>query len=111
MKRSRWRAGAPSKSSDAARAHQKASGVANCTFVERLDRPVDVITSIDSFEHFFRPEAVLQEMSRLLRPDGRVLFSFGPPWFHPRGGHFPLFPWAHLILTENALMAWRSRYK
>lgn len=95
----------------AARAYQSFSGVANCRFVEHYDVPVDVITSIDSFEHFSQPDQVLEQMSRLLKPGGCVLFSFGPPWFHPRGGHFPLFPWAHLILTEDALMQWRSRYK
>jgi len=95
----------------AARANQTASGVTNCRFVRRCDSQVDVITSIDSFEHFAQPDQVMEEMSRLLKPDGCVLFSFGPPWFHPLGGHFPLFPWAHLILTEKALMQWRSRYK
>ena len=38
--------------------------------------------------------------------------SFGPPWFHPHGGHlFSVFPWAHLIFTENALIRWRSDFK
>src|ERR1700694_3041386 len=50
-------------------------------------------------------------MSRLLKPDGKVLVSFGPPWYHPKGGHFPLFIWAHLLLTEESLMKWRSQYK
>jgi SAM-dependent methyltransferase len=94
-----------------ARANQAASGVVNCTFAGHCDTKVDVITSIDSFEHFTRPDLVLEEMSRMLKPGGCVLFSFGPPWFHPKGGHFPLFPWAHLVLTEKALMQWRSRFK
>jgi SAM-dependent methyltransferase len=67
---------------------------------------------VDGFEHFADPRAVLQTMSRLLRPEGRVLLSFGPTWFHPLGGHlFSVFPWAHLIFTEVALLRWRARFK
>jgi hypothetical protein len=48
-------------------------------------------------------------MRRLIRNDGRIFISFGPPWFHPQGGHlFSVFPWAHLIFTEPALLRWRS---
>jgi hypothetical protein len=50
-------------------------------------------------------------MSKLLKPGGKVLVSFGPPWYHPKGGHFPLFVWAHLLLTEESLLKWRSKFK
>src|SRR5256712_13417805 len=51
-------------------------------------------------------------MRRLVKDDGRVLVSFGPPWCHPLGGHlFSIFPWAHLIFTERALMRWWSDFK
>jgi SAM-dependent methyltransferase len=94
-----------------ARANQAAAGVSNCTFTQQFDSYVDVILSIDSFEHFGRPEEVLNEMSKLLKPGGKVLVSFGPPWYHPKGGHFPLFVWAHLLLTEESLLKWRSKFK
>jgi SAM-dependent methyltransferase len=94
-----------------ARARQAAAGVSNCTFVGRFDSKADIIVSIDSFEHFGHPDEVLREISRRLKPDGKVIVSFGPPWYHPKGGHFPLFLWAHLLLTEKSLMEWRSRYK
>jgi hypothetical protein len=29
----------------------------------------------------------------MLKPDGKVIVSFGPRWYHPKGGHFPLFVW------------------
>jgi len=87
------------------------SGVKNCEFLARTDEKADVILSLDSFEHFQDPPAVLNEMARLLKPEGRVIVSFGYPWYHPLGGHFPLFPWAHVILTERSLMTWRSQYK
>ena len=87
------------------------SGLKNCEFVKHTDATADVILSVDSFEHFDRPDEVLIEIARLLSPDGQVIVSFGPPWYHPRGGHMPLFPWAHLVFTEYALMKWRSKYK
>lgn len=51
-------------------------------------------------------------MSQIIKSTGRVLLTFGPTWFHPLGGHlFSVFPWAHLIFTEEALIRWRSRFK
>jgi SAM-dependent methyltransferase len=94
-----------------ARARQAAAGISNCTFAQHFDSKADVILSIDSFEHFGHPDQILKEMARLLKPDGKVVVSFGPPWYHPKGGHFPLFVWAHLLLTEKSLMTWRSKYK
>ncbi len=69
----------------------------------------DCIFSFDAFEHFENPGAVLHEMYRLLKAGGRVYVSFGPTWFHPLGGHaFSPFPWAHLLLSESALVRWRN---
>jgi SAM-dependent methyltransferase len=95
----------------AARARQAELDISNCTFVNAYSSKVDIILAIDSFEHFDNPEGVLIEMSKLLRPNGKVLVSFGPTWYHPKGAHFPLFIWAHLLLTEQAMMAWRAKYK
>jgi SAM-dependent methyltransferase len=90
-----------------------AVGVADrVRFTDRADAPADVIVSIDSFEHFGAPDEILRIMATLLRPGGRVLVSFGPTWLHPLGGHlFSVFPWAHLIFTESALIRWRSDFK
>lgn len=72
----------------------------------------DIIVSIDSFEHFADPGEVLRRMNALLRPAGEVLVSFGPTWYHPLGGHlFSVFPWAHLLFSERALIHWRSTFK
>lgn len=69
----------------------------------------DLVVSLDSFEHFDDPGAMLGLMRHLLRPDGRVLASFGPTWYHPLGGHlFSVFPWAHLLFSEAALIRWRN---
>jgi SAM-dependent methyltransferase len=83
-----------------------------CEFVTRTSTQADVILSLDSFEHFADPAAVLVTMAALLRPGGEVLASFGPTWYHPLGGHlFSVFPWAHLIFSETALIRWRAQFK
>lgn len=83
-----------------------------CQFVSSWTERVDTIVSLDAFEHFADPSAILQQMDALLKPDGRIHVSFGPTWFHPLGGHlFSVFPWSHLLITEEALVRWRSRYK
>jgi SAM-dependent methyltransferase len=81
-------------------------GVADrCTFATSIDEKVDVIVSFDAFEHFADPLAILGVMRQLLKDDGYVLTCFGPTWYHPLGGHgFSIFPWAHLIFTENTFM-------
>jgi SAM-dependent methyltransferase len=71
-----------------------------------------VVLSLDGFEHYGDPEGILRTMRRLVRDDGRVLISFGPSWFHPYGGHqFSVFPWAHLLFTEAALIRWRADFE
>jgi SAM-dependent methyltransferase len=83
-----------------------------CRFVEAFNEPVDVILSVDAFEHFEDPAAVLTTMGRLLKPDGFVLVSFGPTWYHPFGGHlFSVFPWSHLLFSETAQIRWRGDFK
>jgi SAM-dependent methyltransferase len=93
--------------------HADAAGVADrCTFAREWSDPVDVIVSLDSFEHFADPAGVLAHMRRLLRPGGQVLAAFGPTWFHPLGGHlYSVFPFSHLLFSERALVRWRSLHK
>ncbi len=41
-----------------------------------------------------------------------LIASFGPTWYHPLGGHlFSVFPWEHLVFSEDALIAWRADSK
>ena len=83
-----------------------------CLFTTQTTEKADVIVSLDGFEHYQDPERVLRIFRELIRPNGRVFISFGPPWFHPLGGHlFSVLPWAHLIFTEKALIRWRSDFK
>ena len=96
-----------------ARQHAAAAGVSDrCIFAQQPSRLADVIVSVDAFEHFTDPDAVLRTMRTMLKPDGAVLASFGPTWYHPLGGHlFSVFPWAHLVFTEKALIRWRSDFR
>jgi SAM-dependent methyltransferase len=98
---------------ETARRKAMAAGVqGNCLFATSTSELADIVVSIDSFEHFADPAAILRVMSELLQPAGEVLVSFGPTWYHPLGGHlFSVFPWAHLIFTEKALIRWRSDFK
>jgi SAM-dependent methyltransferase len=83
-----------------------------CSFVMETAEQADIVTSIDAFEHFENPSEVLQIMRSLVRNDGKVIAVFGPTWYHPLGGHlFSVFPFAHLIFTEDALIRWRSDFK
>lgn len=84
----------------------------NVSFHRQALEPVDVILSIDAFEHFADPAGILENMAAMLKPNGCVLASFGPTWYHPLGGHlFSVFPWAHLIFTEDSLCRWRSHIR
>jgi SAM-dependent methyltransferase len=96
-----------------ARQLAEASGVSECCFFcTTAEEKVDVVVSVDSFEHFSDPEGVLRLMRSLLVDQGRLVIAFGPTWYHPYGGHlFSVFPWAHLVFTESALIRWRSDFK
>lgn len=85
---------------------------ANCQFTMRADETADVVVSIDAFEHFDKPEKMLELMKNNLKNDGVICMSFGPTWYHPLGGHlFSVFPWAHLIFSEESLIRWRADFK
>ena len=96
-----------------AREHAARAGVADrCSFVTSTEERGDVIISMDAFEHFDDPAEILRIMRRLMRDDGKAIIEFGPVWYHPLGGHlFSVFPWAHLVFTEKALIRWRSDFK
>lgn len=84
-----------------------------CVFTRTSTSKADFVFSIDAFEHFDDPGDILQLMSQLLASSSaEAWISFGPTWYHPLGGHtFSVFPWAHLLFTEQALIRWRSDFK
>ena len=83
-----------------------------CKFAQRTQEKADMVISLDAFEHFDDPAEILSLMEALLKPEGSIRVSFGPTWYHPLGGHlFSVFPWAHLLFSERALIRWRSDFK
>ena len=95
---------------DEATENAKRAGVADrCLFTRELRHQVNTVVSLDGFEHYSDPAVCLRLMHGMLRPGGRLFVVFGPTWFHPLGGHsFSAFPWAHVVLTEKALLEWRQ---
>jgi cyclopropane fatty-acyl-phospholipid synthase-like methyltransferase len=74
----------------------------------------DVVISQNSFEHFNEPEVVLDKMKSLIRDDGKIIISFGPPWYAPYGSHMHYFcklPWVNILFSENTIMQVRSLYR
>jgi len=75
---------------------------------------LDVVISQNAFEHFEDPEAILRIMMAALRPGGRILIAFGPPWYAPTGSHMHFFtrvPWVNLLFRESTVMRVRARYR
>lgn len=96
-----------------ARENASRAGVTErCRFTTAAEGRFDAVFSIDGFEHYDDPAGVLRLFHELLAPGGCAHIAFGPPWFHPMGGHlFSVFPWAHLVFTEGALLRWRADFK
>jgi SAM-dependent methyltransferase len=70
------------------------------------DGSFDTIIMNDAMEHVARPEAVLAECMRVLRPGGRLYVNF-PPYHHPYGAHLSdaiAIPWVHLFFSEKTLI-------
>jgi ubiquinone/menaquinone biosynthesis C-methylase UbiE len=74
----------------------------------------DTVLSSNSFEHFGDPEAMLREMTRLVRPGGAVWITFAEPWYSPYGSHMSFFtklPWVNVLFSEATVLRVRSRYR
>ncbi len=107
------------KSLDAASNYATGCGVAdNVAFIEKLDerhkRNFDVVLSHNSMEHFDRPYRMLDEMASVLKENGELLITFGPPWYAPYGSHMHFFtrvPWVNILFSEKTVMAVRSHFR
>jgi SAM-dependent methyltransferase len=73
----------------------------------------DVVISHNSMEHFCDPGTALGEMAAALKPDGKLLVTFGPPWFAPYGSHMHFFtkvPWLNVLFGEDTVMSVRRNF-
>jgi SAM-dependent methyltransferase len=70
------------------------------------DQSVDIIYTIDTFEHLSQPNEILMECHRILRPGGKLLIHFSA-WLTPYGAHLediiPM-PWANSVFSMDTLL-------
>lgn len=74
----------------------------------------DIVISQNSMEHFPQPVPILQAMANLIGPQGKLLITFGPPWYAPYGSHMRFFtsiPWVNILFSERTVMTVRGRYR
>lgn len=87
-----------------------------CEFIRAVPpgRQWDVVVSINSMEHYPDPKRAIEDMLAAVKPGGKILITFGPLWWAPRGSHTNYFcriPWLQLWFSERAIMIVRSRYR
>jgi 2-polyprenyl-3-methyl-5-hydroxy-6-metoxy-1,4-benzoquinol methylase len=81
---------------------------------ELAGRQFDLVVSKDSMEHFPDPESFVFVMTQFVKPGGELAIGFSPLWKSPNGGHIDYMtkvPWAHLIFSEETIMAERRRFR
>lgn len=74
----------------------------------------DFVISQNSMEHFPDPKLVLDQMKSALKPGGKILMTFGPPWYAPYGSHmhfFTMLPWINILFSEKTVMKVRGLYR
>ena len=70
------------------------------------DNSVDTICCFDVFEHVEKPSEILKEISRILKPGGKIIIgTWG--WKHPFAPHLwstmPV-PYAHIFFSEKTIL-------
>ncbi len=80
----------------------------------RLQGRFDLVVSQNSMEHFVEPTQALEQMKSVLKPDGKIFITFGPPWYAPYGSHMHFFtkiPWVNLLFAEETVMKVRAHFR
>ena len=70
------------------------------------DNSIDTIIMNDAMEHVDKPEEVLLECQRILKPGGRLYVNF-PPYGHPYGAHLSDLigmPWVQLFFSDKDMI-------
>ncbi|WP_018155777.1 class I SAM-dependent methyltransferase [Demetria terragena] len=81
--------------------------VASASQLPLADASVDVIFCSNLWEHVEQPEAVGDELLRVIRPGGLLFLSY-TNWLSPWGGH-ETSPW-HWLGGERAVRRYRRRH-
>jgi 2-polyprenyl-3-methyl-5-hydroxy-6-metoxy-1,4-benzoquinol methylase len=96
-------------------AERRLSGLANASADTEIGgRQFDVVLSLNAFEHFPEPEKNLAEMVSALKPGGKIMLTFGPPWFAPYGPHMyfmTLLPWLPFWFSEKTVHRVRRLFR
>ena len=80
--------------------------VVNAEVMPFQNASFDMCVMNDVFEHLSKPEVVLKEVNRVLKPHGKVFIN-SPPYFHPYGAHLTDLigiPYVHLFFPEPVLI-------
>lgn len=70
------------------------------------DNSFDTIIMNDAMEHVSKPKEVLNEMFRILKPNGKLYVNF-PPYNHPYGAHLSDvigIPWVQALFSDKTLI-------
>ncbi len=95
-------------------ARRMAGSVPNVAFSQSISEAFDVAISLNAFEHFPEPASNLRELGDAVRIGGRILITFGPPWFAPYGAHMHFFtscPWVNILFSERTVHRVRMLYR
>lgn len=95
-------------------ARRLARGHDGIGFSTKIEGTFDVVVSLNAMEHFVEPLKNTQEMRDALKPGGKILISFGPPWYAPYGHHMYFFcglPWINILFSERTVFRIRSLYR
>ncbi|MBC8552106.1 MAG: class I SAM-dependent methyltransferase [Nitrospira sp.] len=81
---------------------------------ELPESSVDIAYCQNSFEHFSDPQTILEDINYVLKKNGKLFISFGPPWLAPYGVHMYFmikYPWAHVLFSEKTILNVRKLYR
>ena len=71
------------------------------------DNSFDTVIMNDAMEHVSDPVSVLDEVMRVIKPEGKIYINF-PPYYHPFGAHLSdaiNMPWVHFFFSEKACIS------
>lgn len=74
----------------------------------------DLVICQNSMEHFPDPARALEVMKSTLGAQGKIMITFGPPWYAPYGSHMHFFtkvPWVNILFGEKTVMRVRSHFR
>lgn len=75
-----------------------------CGYLPYSNNCFDLVFSVNSFEHFDRPQSALNEMLRVMKPGGLIYLVFGPLYYSPWGLHASRrlgMPYPQILFSEK----------